>query len=79
MHHRRPGFALLVAAVPILFLGCDRTDVMDQPIPAGVSVHPPRAAPATGSLALPGEEPDAAAQETTLTDTVGAVVEGPGQ
>lgn len=60
---------------PLLLVGCDRrTDPQDFQVPAGVSVGPPRAAPMTGALAVPGQEPveqlEAEAPPGEAVDTV---------
>jgi hypothetical protein len=46
------GAALFLAACP------QRTEEPREPVPPGVSVEPPRAAGETGSLVVPGTEPD---------------------
>jgi len=75
-------WSILLCAVPVFFLGCERPEERGPEIPAGVSVDPPRRAAETGSLTLPGQEPDqrleAGDQGATL-DTVSPPVQGPGQ
>lgn len=64
----------LLVAAPLGLLGCERSEQPPYAIPAGVSVDPPRRAPETGSMTLPGQEPSAplpaGAEVPMVTDTV---------
>jgi hypothetical protein len=68
-------------ATPLLVAACEHPQERRDPIPPGVSLDPPRQAPATGSLGLPGQEPaaplPAGAEEPVLTDTVPVPTERP--
>jgi hypothetical protein len=76
--------ATTLVAGSLLLGGCggQRPEEHRDPIPPGVDVGPPRSGAETGGLQLPGREPTAPLQaggQEPLTDTVGAVVQQPGQ
>jgi hypothetical protein len=77
--------ATTLVAGSLLLVGCgqqQRPEHSRDPVPAGVDVGPPRTGAETGGLALPGREPTnplQAGEEQTPLDTVGAVVQEPGQ
>lgn len=71
------AWALL--ALPLAVTACERQDRQTaDPVPPGVSLDPPRAAPATGGLLVPGVEADTAPPavgapaDTTPADTLAA-------
>jgi hypothetical protein len=55
----------LAAAAAIVLAGCGERDARPEiereqdAVPVGTEVAPPRSAPETGSLSVPGQEPDA--------------------
>lgn len=77
MHPLRRLIACALVATPLLVAGCDGSDRTENPIPAGVSVHPPRQAPQTGSLVLPGQ--DSAAVEQPGMEQPGTAQPATGQ
>jgi|GEM_PF-5518591 len=66
--------ASLLILLPLLVGACGDSGRTDDRIPAGVSVDPPRRAPETGSMTVPGDDPAAREQageeQPVLTDTV---------
>jgi hypothetical protein len=83
MHRLFRRSAAALAAGTLLLTACgrepDRGEFTREAIPPGVDVGPPRSAAETGGLILPGRGPAQPGQENQLTDTVGAVVQQPGQ
>jgi hypothetical protein len=71
--------ASLLVLLPLLVGGCGDSGPPDDRIPAGVSVDPPRRAPETGSMAVPGDDPatreQTGAGQPVITDTVSPPVD----
>jgi hypothetical protein len=56
--HGRTLIPLLIT-LGLAAAACETPQEQPEPVPPGVSVDPPRAAPEAGSITLPGVEPEA--------------------
>jgi hypothetical protein len=76
MPTKRRRLLALVLFSAAMMTGCENTPpARDYVIPPGVSLDPPRAAPAAGGLVLPGAEGDTTARVAgSAADTAGAAV-----